>query len=146
MDEQHGQNCGKRGHLKSNCPAQKAAQAMTGGDGKNKGDETNGGDGKPRSCPLHMTSNHGEEEFRVRQKHSSNERAIWAQRPGHPVVHDTKQQAPAISLNAAEGLNTETLCCGRSPPQKNQLLLLTAARYLEPSEGSTAKGMEVRPP
>ena len=53
-----------------------------------------------------MTSNHDEEECRVLQKHSRNERANWVQRSGHPVVHDTREQPPAVCFNTVEALNT----------------------------------------
>ena len=56
-----------------------------------------------------MTSNHDAEECRVLKKHSRDERANWVERLSHPVVHDTREQPPAICFNAVEPLNTKTL-------------------------------------
>ena len=115
--------CGQQGHIRRKCPVRKATRALTGGGGKvgvnnnggngrdaaaHGGDyKANGGDYKPPWCPLHMTSNHDEEECRVLQKHSRNERANWVQRSGHPAVHDTREQPPAICFNAVDALNTK---------------------------------------
>ncbi|CAM9746015.1 unnamed protein product, partial [Sphacelaria rigidula] len=46
--------CGKRGHVKRNCPARNAAKALTGGD-KNKGTEG-------KWCSFHMSTTHSDEE------------------------------------------------------------------------------------
>lgn len=94
-----GNDGSNRNHPGRKHPTREATQAVTRGDGKDRGDKKMPETAKLFSC--HMTTNQSGVEHLFLQRHSQ-EVANFAQWSGNPTVVGTRQQPPFISFITLE--------------------------------------------